>query len=153
MKKWLILMALCLMTGCSVSATEPSGPAHPDIIYISMYSTEHAEKSQPMLINVISDKENITAFDAILSEGVEAELTADDAANIYYLQLDYSKNGQSQYRDFLYVTNDNQDKSYIKEFTMSSRYGYDAFDGKSKASLLDSIGNKGWFQLKSLLPI
>ncbi|OBR65160.1 hypothetical protein A7K91_25845 [Paenibacillus oryzae] len=152
MKKWLILMALCLMTGCSVSATETGGPAHPDIIYISFYSVEHADKSQPMLINVISDKEDIMVFDAILSEGVEAELKADDAADIYYLQLDYPKNGQSQYRDFLYVTND-KNQSYIKELFKSSQYGYDAFDEKAKASLMNSIGNEGWLQLKSLLPI
>jgi hypothetical protein len=93
-----------------------------------------------MLINVISDKDEITAFASILKEQVETELKADETANIYYLQLDYPENGKSRYRDFLYVTTA-ENQSYIKEFTMSSLYSYDDFDAKGKAALMESIGN------------
>lgn len=170
MKKWFIFFSLFFIFGCSASAIESgSSTVHnderssltgaewnestiPDIIYISFYSAKHAEKSQPMLTNVVSDKDELKVFHAILQARVEAELKIDEVTDVYYLQLDYQENGESHYRDFLYVLNA-ENKSYVKEITMSSLYGYDDFDEESKASLLDSIGNEGWLQLKSLLPI
>jgi len=151
MRNLFIIVALVLLFGCSEPQEKPS-TAVLNTINISLYSTVHPAKAQPMLINVVSDRKDIIEYSSKLQTNQEAELPIQYADRVYYLQLEYVTNGMSEYKDFLYVST-SEDKAYVKEFKMASKYDYDHFDDRSKASLLDSIGIKGWYLLTEQLLI
>lgn len=176
MKKLVIIAALVIMFGCSsASDVKPTvasiqSPPSPEVsrenkgnkdevnlpslkaINVSLYSTKHPEKAQPMLINVISEPNEMKGFDSKLQKNKATELPASEVTDVYYLQLEYVTNGVSNYKDIVYVGSSG-DKSYFKEFKMSPDYNFETFDEKTKEKLVQAIGTNDWYPLSIRLPI
>lgn len=170
-KKLFIITTLFFIFGCS-SSTDNLGvkttqnqtvlseiigkginePAILKNINVSLYSTKHPEKSQPMLVNVISERNEIMEFDSKLKMIENVELPINDVTEVYYLQLEYVKNDLSEYKDIVYVRT-SETKTYIKEIKMRSEYNYDKFDNHAKKALLHFIGLNGWYKLSNQLSI
>lgn len=162
MKKLFIFASLFFIFGCASSNDKPSAvmptqnqPSFTEglkTINISLYSTKHPDKPQPMLIKVISESNEVKEYESRLKSNDIIELSNNDVNEVYYLQLEYVKSGVSEYRDILY-TSSSVTKSYFKEFKMGSEYNYDKFDEKIRDAFLKTIGLKDWHQISSPLPI
>lgn len=164
LKKTTILAIIIFLFGCSPPA--PPFPKNTDsrwdteqyqlqAIHVSIYSTKHPNKSQPMLVKSISsnfDLDVMKAWEIKLKSTEKIELSYEDILGIYYLQLEYKKNGVSAYRDFLYITSKGS-KSYCKEIKMRQEINYDLFDENSKALLLKTVGLNEWNIIADPLPI
>lgn len=149
--KALVVLALAFWLGCS-AATDVSEPTAPSAIYISLYSANHPAKSQPMLINVVYEPDEVMHYMSQLQTREEAELPVEHVTRVYYLQLEFVKDNKSKYADVLYVTTSNN-KAYFKPFKMESRYGFDEFDDAVQQSLLHDIGTADWYIASAELPI
>ena len=121
-------------------------------INVSLYSSKHSLKSQPMLVKVISERNEIMEYDSKLKMRDAAELPINDVTELYYLQLEYVINDVSEYKDIVYARS-SETKTYFKEIKMRSEYNYEKFDDTEKKLLLYSIGTKGWYKLSDQLPI
>jgi hypothetical protein len=171
MKRSLILMSLAFLFGCSQSPDQPSTaaiqnqspsvdiaedgvyePTVPAAIYISLYSTNHPDQSQPMLIDVVSNTDVILEYVSKLQMREAGVLPMEQVTEVYYLQVEYEKNGVSEYKDFLYAKTSGN-LTFYKEFKMGAEFGYDHYDKKSKHILLDSIGANDWYVLTDPLPL
>jgi len=171
-KKLIIVAALAFVFGCSIAnekssvvptesesspseSSEKTGEMESAVlktINVSLYSTKHPEKAQPMLINVISEPDEIKVYDTNLKKNVLVELAPHDISDVYYLQLEYVKNGVSVYKDILYAKS-SENKEYYKEFKMDSKYSYDKFDEQTKETFIQLIGKSDWYLLADHLPI
>ncbi|MDQ0878883.1 hypothetical protein QFZ77_007542 [Paenibacillus sp. V4I3] len=174
MKKLLFIVTMVFIFGCSHSNEKPSvaptrnhsspiesagiqGEVESPIlkmINVSLYSTKHPEKAQPMLVKVISEPNEIKEYVSKLIKNEVVELSIGDVIEVYYLQLEYLKSGVSEYKDILYAKT-SRNKTYFKEFKMSAENNFDKFDDKLKDKLLqtETIGNKDWYLMSSQLPI
>lgn len=171
MKNLFIITTLFFIFGCSSSTNNPgvtttqnqtatseitgkgvNEPAILKTINVSLYSSKHSVKSQPMLVKVISERNEIMEYDSKIKMRESVELPINDVTEVYYLQLEYVKNDVSEYKDIVYVRS-SETKTYFKEIKMRLEYNYDKFDDSAKKLLLHSIGTKGWYKLSNQLPI
>lgn len=164
MKKLFIIATLYFLFGCipsidktGIVPSEITGKGVNELailktINVSLYASNHPEKSQPMLVKVISERNEIMEYDSKLKMIEDVDLPINDVTEVYYLQLEYVKNDISEYKDIVYVRT-SETKTYIKEIKMRSEYNYDKFDNHAKKALLHFIGLKGWYKLSNHLPI
>ncbi|MFE5321485.1 hypothetical protein ACFQ88_22505 [Paenibacillus sp. NPDC056579] len=172
MKKLIIITALVFVFGCSSSDEKPSvvpkeneslpskgsektgetESAVLKMINVSLYSTKHPEKAQPMLIKVVSQPDEIKLYNKILKKNGTTEIALTNISEVYYLQFEYVKSGVSEYKDIFYVKG-SENNAFYKEFKMKPEFNFDKFDQQTREIFIQSIGNKDWYVVIDQLPI
>ncbi|MFC0214468.1 hypothetical protein ACFFK0_18720 [Paenibacillus chartarius] len=164
MNKLLIMLLIGFLFGCSTAKVQPHAAApalrQPGVesnekvktINVYIYSTRHPDKSQPMLITVISEPEKLQDFETTMKNYQLGVLPATEVKEVFYFQLEYVENGVSEYREFLYVRTMGNE-AYVKAFKLNQENSHESFDENSLQALLTSAGTNEWHCLSGQLPI